>query len=241
MQKTWFASDLHLDANHPQITSDFITLLRSCDESVDALYLLGDIFELWIGDDDDTPLHREIITQLKETTSRGTPVYIMHGNRDFLIGDQFLKQTGCTLLPEEKRMELYGTPVLLMHGDTLCTNDHAYLRARKWAHRKWIQRIFLWLPLTLRKKLAAKARNASKQHTGQTASYIMDVTPEEVIRKINQHQVEKIIHGHTHRPVLLENRIVLPAWHDGGAVVEWREDGKIANLRVTEQLLYPRS
>lgn len=241
LKRTWFASDLHLDANHPEITSEFIALLRACDETTDALYLLGDIFEVWIGDDEDTPFHREVIAALKETTARGIPVYLMHGNRDFLLGKTFLQQTGCVLLPDETRISLYGAPVLLMHGDTLCTADKAYLRARKLTHCRFIQHLFLWLPLSLRTKIAARARAASLKHTRQTESHIMDVTPEEVTRQLTRHQVQKIIHGHTHRPALLDNRIVLSAWHHGGEIVEWRADGVIANLRVAELNSHSRS
>lgn len=233
LRKTWFISDLHLDPAHPEITSQFIKLLSTCEASVDAVYILGDFFEIWIGDDDDSSFHQEIIRQLKLVTQRGTKVYLMHGNRDFLIGSQFLTATGAALLPEEHKIDLYGTSVLLMHGDTLCTQDTAYLRARKFAHNEFIQTLFLWLPINFRKKIAARARATSEKHTSTTALAIMDVTQSEVEHVMQRHDVDYLIHGHTHRPDThqfnvdhhTKTRIVLPAWHDGGSVFEWREDG----------------
>jgi UDP-2,3-diacylglucosamine hydrolase len=233
LSRTWFISDLHLDPGHPEITSQFIKLLSSCDESVDALYILGDLFEIWIGDDDNSDFHQEITRQIKLITERGTKVYIMHGNRDFLIGSKFLAATGAELLTDEHKINLYGTPVLLMHGDTLCTQDIAYLRARKFAHNKIIQTLFLLLPISFRKKIAARARKASAEHTSNTALAIMDVTQSEVEQVMKKHEVDFLIHGHTHRPDThqfmtdqhTKTRIVLPAWHDGGSVFEWREDG----------------
>src|SRR5579872_2380985 len=121
-QKTLFISDLHLDSNQTAISTQFINLLENCDDSVDGLYILGDLFEAWIGDDDDTPFHREIMNALRNTTKKGIKIFFMHGNRDFLIGKKFLSATGCQLLKDEEQINLYGTPVLLMHGDTLCTN-----------------------------------------------------------------------------------------------------------------------
>jgi UDP-2,3-diacylglucosamine hydrolase len=232
LKRTWFISDLHLDAAHHEISSQFIKLMNSCDVSVDAVYILGDLFEVWIGDDDPSPFIEEMAAALIRVTCQGTPVYLMHGNRDFLIGRQFLAKTGCQMLGDEETISLYGTPVLLMHGDTLCTQDIAYLRARKLAHNKILQFLFLALPISFRLKLAAKARNASEKHTSTTEKYVMDVTQSEVERVMHKHQVNYLIHGHTHRPdthhFTAENqqktRIVLPAWHGGGSVFEWRED-----------------
>lgn len=233
LKRTWFISDLHLDAGQPEITSQFMTLLKKCDDSVDDLYILGDLFELWIGDDDDSPFHAEIIAGLKRVTERGTRIHIMHGNRDFLLGKQFMRQTGCNLLPEEIKINLYGSQILLMHGDKLCTADAAYQRARKFAFNPVLQKIFLMLPLSLRKKIAARARAASRKHTSSTEFSIMDTAQDEVENTMRLHQVTTLIHGHTHKPNIhtfvsndkKHTRIVLPAWHDGGSVLEWREDG----------------
>ena len=230
MRKTLFISDLHLDSSHPAITQQFLDLLLSCHEHVDALYILGDLFDTWIGDDDMTPLHRQIIQALRQTTDKGLPVYVAHGNRDFLIGKQFLRQTGCCLLAEEEKIMLYGTPVLLMHGDILCTRDIPYLRARKIAKNRFYQFLFLSLPLFIRKKIADRLRAKSMTYTQSTPEVIMDVTQTEVERVMTKHHVTYLIHGHTNRPgthsfVLngrSATRIVLGAWHDGVSVYSWK-------------------
>lgn len=245
VRKTWFVSDLHLDANHPEITSQFIELLDKCDESVDDLYILGDLFELWIGDDDSSPFITDLMKHMQRASQRGARIHFMHGNRDFLIGHRFLKQTHCHLLQEEEKIDLYGKPVLLMHGDTLCTEDTAYLRARGYAQKKWLQKLFLLLPLTIRKKIAARARKASEKHTSMTTLSIMDVTQHEVERMMKQHQVDTLIHGHTHRPhthsFLVDDqtytRIVLPAWHGGGSVLEWRANGEKEMIQLSSASL----
>ncbi len=241
--RTLFISDLHLDENHPNITAQFFQLLQDCDNSVDALYILGDLFEVWIGDDDNNPFHQQVIAALRAATRKGLPIYFMHGNRDFLIGKKFLQATGCQCLPEETKILLYGTPVLLMHGDTLCTRDIAYLRWRKIARNPLLQKILfsLW-PLSLRKKLADKMRARSMQHTKNTNLAQMDVTQEAVIQVMQKYQVDILIHGHTHRPgffsLLLENknatRIVLGAWHEGGNMLRWDDRGERKLLLMTD-------
>lgn len=233
-RKTLFVSDLHLEENQPTITSEFLQLLENCDSSVDALYILGDLFEVWIGDDNKTPFHQKIIGALKAATQKGLPIYFMHGNRDFLIGKQFLHETGCELLPDEKKIILYGTPVLLMHGDTLCTHDVAYLKARKKGRNRFLQFLFLLLPLKKRQAIADKMRAKSSLHKQAMAMEIMDVTPHEVERVMQKHQVNVLIHGHTHRPAIHQffihdaaaTRIVLAAWHHHGNVLIWDETGK---------------
>lgn len=232
LKKTWFISDLHLDASEPGITSQFIALLDACDASVDNVYILGDLFEAWIGDDDTTPPRAEIIQHLKVATQRGVKIHFMRGNRDFLVGEKFQRETGCQLLQDEVKINLYGTPVLIMHGDTLCTQDASYNRARKFLRNRILQKIFLMLPFSMRSKIAAGARDASKKHTSMAAEEIMDVTQNEVERVMDAHQVNHLIHGHTHRPAIHHfikqqdmTRIVLPAWHHGGSVLSWSEDG----------------
>lgn len=234
MQKTLFISDLHLEENQPKITQQFLALLASCDASVDALYILGDLFEVWIGDDDDTPFHRSITEALHAATQRGLPIYLLYGNRDFLIGKKFLRDTGCQLLSDEEKIMLYHTPVLLMHGDTLCTRDVAYLKARKKARNVFLQTLFLLLPLTIRKKIADKMRAKSLQYTQSTPLEVMDVTQEEVERVMKAHETHFLIHGHTHRPDFHEftlphgqaTRIVLGAWHERGNMLVWEASGK---------------
>lgn len=215
------------------MTRQFFDLLDRCGDPVDALYILGDLFEMWIGDDDDTPFHRDVIQALRHTTDRGVKIYFMYGNRDFLIGKKFLTATGCVLLPDEYRIQLYGTPVLLMHGDTLCTRDLAYLKARQRAQNPVWQTLFLWLPLWLRRKIASHFRMRSERYTKSTATEIMDVTQEEVERVMKKHSVNQLIHGHTHRPArhdfIFDNqsatRYVLAPWHECGSVLISSDQG----------------
>lgn len=233
LRKTLFISDLHLEESRPEITEQFINLLQACDHTVDGLYILGDLFEVWFGDDDDADLSKKIIQELKATTQKGVPIYFMRGNRDFLVGKHFIRETGCHLLPDEKTISLYGTPVLLMHGDTLCTNDIAYMKARKFGRNPLVTFIVSHLPFSTRKRIGQKMRAKSMKHTSMAASEIMDVTPHEVIRVMQKHYVKQLIHGHTHKPdfhhFTIENtsalRIVLPAWHDKGRVLIWDENG----------------
>jgi UDP-2,3-diacylglucosamine hydrolase len=232
--KTFFISDLHLEENRPDSTQQFLQLLKNCHASVDALYILGDLFEAWIGDDDDTPFHRSIIEALHSATQKGLAIYFLHGNRDFLIGKKFLKDTGCKLLAEEEKIILYNTPVLLMHGDTLCTRDVAYLKWRKKSRNPILHTLLfsIW-PLALRKRFAQKMREKSAQHTQHAALEIMDVTQEEVERVMQKHQVHFLIHGHTHQPGMhsftranaTATRIVLGAWHDRANMLVWDASG----------------
>lgn len=234
MQKTLFISDIHLEEQTPAITADFLSVLQSCDEHVDALYILGDLFEAWIGDDHDTAFNRSIIDALHATSARGIKIYLMRGNRDFLIGKRFLRQAGCELLPDEKKIILYGTPVLLMHGDTLCTLDLQYLKARKRYTNPIIKKLFSWLPLSYRLRFAENLREKSKSYTKITNMEIMDVTQDAVENVMQKHGVQTLIHGHTHKPAVHEfklngaeaERIVLPAWHNGGKVLAWYENGE---------------
>ena len=238
-KKTLFISDLHLEENRPDITAIFLKLLKNCDSGVDRLYILGDLFETWIGDDDDAPFHRSIIQALHAATANGLAIYLMVGNRDFLIGKKFLAETGCLLLPDETKIDLYGTPVLLMHGDTLCTQDVAYLKWRRITTNPLVRAFFLFLPLSIRRNIAAKARTKSAAHTHSANLEIMDVTQAEVERVMQVHNVKVLIHGHTHRPAFYEfmldghpaTRIVLDAWHEHGSVLIWNDDG-------TKKLVY---
>jgi UDP-2,3-diacylglucosamine hydrolase len=217
------------------LTQLFLQFLQGQNlEQIDAIYILGDLFESWIGDEE-IAAHPETIRALSAITQNGPPIYYLHGNRDFLLGEQFFTITGCQLLPEEAKIELYGTPVLLLHGDTLCTRDVAYLKARKYLRNTWLQGLFLLLPLALRKKIARGIRNKSERYTAATASEIMDVTPQQVKIIMWQHHVFHLIHGHTHRPgrhpVSLDDqlgsRTVLGAWEDRrGSVLVWYASGE---------------
>ena len=154
VKKTLFISDLHLSAEQPAMAELFIQSLTSAGNEVDAIYILGDLFETWIGDDDFSIFNQQIKKALFSVTQRGIPVYILHGNRDFLLGKRFLSETGCHLLPDESIVTVYDTPVLLMHGDTLCTRDITYLKSRRLMRNRLIQFLFLCLPLSWRQKLA---------------------------------------------------------------------------------------
>lgn len=232
MAKTLFISDLHLSEENPSIVEKFLTFIHDCDTSVRAIYILGDLFEAWIGDDDISDFHSSIIQALKMTTQRGIPIYFQHGNRDFLINKQFSLLTGCQILAEEERIDLYGTPVLLMHGDTLCTNDHSYLRLRRVVRNKIVQKLFLLLPLKKRRTIAQRMRAKSTNYNQMKSQEIMDVTPNKVAEVLQHHQVQFLIHGHTHKPAFhaINNhtamRIVLGAWHERGNVLIWDDQGK---------------
>lgn len=222
-----FISDLHLEENRPPITKIFLHFLLNQQQEKSTLYILGDFFETWIGDDDASPFHDDIIQALKNAVQHGLSIYIMHGNRDFLLGKKFFRQTGCILLPDEYVVTINGTPTLLMHGDTLCTQDKKYLAFRKKARHWFFQKLFLLKSLKKRKAIAEYYRAASKQHTSTTPDYIMDVTQSEVENKMQQHGVQHVIHGHTHRPFehhftlnnLPATRTVLAAWHEHGSVL----------------------
>lgn len=240
LRRTLFISDLHLAENYPAITEEFLQLLAHCPSSTDALYILGDLFDTWIGDDEDSLFHQRIISALKSATQKGLAIYFIHGNRDFLIGEKFLTQTGVKCLAEEERIILYDTPILLMHGDTLCTRDTVYLVWRKFARNALLQKIFLWFPLRFRRLFTNKLRLKSHAHMQSMTPEIMDVTQAAVEQKLQKHAVYTLIHGHTHRPAQHEfdihgmkaTRIVLAAWHDYGSVLTWDETGRKKVMRI---------
>ncbi len=233
-RRTLFVSDLHLEENTPRILEDFLKVLTGCDKNVDALYILGDLFEVWVGDDEQSAFHQNVIDALHRASSNGLTIYFLPGNRDFLIGKKFLRQTGCKLLADESKIFLYGTPTLLMHGDTLCTADVAYLKSRKILRHPLIKKVFLLLPLALRQFFARKVRAASMRHISNTAPKIMDVSPDAVLATMQKYEVQLLIHGHTHRPAvhplllgsLALKRIVLGAWHERASVLSCDESGE---------------
>lgn len=230
---TLFIADLHLQTEEPAITAGFLRFLRGEALSADALYILGDLFEAWIGDDDPNPLHREMAAAIKALVESGVPCFFIHGNRDFLIGKGFARESGMTLLPEEKVLDLYGRKVLIMHGDTLCTDDTGYQAFRTKVHTPWIQTLFLALPLFIRNRIAAKMRAGSKAANSSKSMTIMDVNPQAVIDVMEKHRVQWLIHGHTHRPDVHSltangepaHRVVLGAWHTEGSMVKVTPDG----------------
>lgn len=228
-----FISDLHLDESHPAITQIFLDFLNQHAQQASALYILGDLFEAWIGDDDLSAFNQSIIDALKKATSRGLPIYLTHGNRDFLLGKKFLRLTGCQLLPDEYVVNIYGTPTLLMHGDTLCTLDIKYLKFRARMRNWFVQKYFLFKSLKKRRAIAAEYRKGSQSHVATLSNNIMDVTQHEVERVMQTHHVQHLIHGHTHRQAVHEflihgkraTRTVLGAWHEDGNALVCRENG----------------
>jgi UDP-2,3-diacylglucosamine hydrolase len=229
---TLFIADLHLCTEEPAITAGFLRFLAGEARTADALYILGDLFEAWIGDDDPTPLHHEIAVAIKSLADSGVPCFFIHGNRDFLLGKRFARESGMTLLPEEKVFDLYGRKVLIMHGDTLCTDDAGYQAFRAKVHQPWLQTLFLALPLFVRQRIAAKMRANSKAANSSKSLEIMDVNPQAVVTEMEKHQVQWLIHGHTHRPAVHELtanrqpafRVVLGAWHSEGSMVKVTPD-----------------
>ncbi|AGB79247.1 UDP-2,3-diacylglucosamine hydrolase [Enterobacteriaceae bacterium strain FGI 57] len=228
---TLFIADLHLQTEEPAITAGFLRFLAGEARRADALYILGDLFEAWIGDDDPNPLHQQIAYAIKALVDSGVPCYFIHGNRDFLLGKRFARESGMTLLPEEQRLELYGRPLLILHGDTLCIDDAGYQAFRAKVHTPWIQKVFLALPLFIRQKIAARMRADSKAANSHKSMEIMDVNPQAVVDVMEKYHVQWLIHGHTHRPdvhTLTANgepayRVVLGAWHTEGSMVKVSE------------------
>ena len=217
-------SDLHLEQERPDISRAFLHFLKHRASEAEALYILGDFFEVWIGDDAISPFQHSIAQALRQLSDSGTRIYLMHGNRDFMIGQAFCREAGCSLLRDPSLVELAGEKVLLMHGDSLCTQDEAYMRLRRWLRNPLALFILRNLPLATRRKLARKLRKESRAQTRLKASDIVDVTPTEVPRIMAAHGVRTLIHGHTHRPAVHQlevagqpaRRIVLGDWDSQG-------------------------
>jgi UDP-2,3-diacylglucosamine hydrolase len=246
---TLFISDLHLQPSQPQSLSQQV-LLRAClswlsdtARNAEALYILGDLFEAWVGDDDDAPWLDELSGALRELSERGTQLYFMHGNRDFLLGAAFAQRCGMTLLPESTVIDLYGRKALLLHGDTLCTEDREYLAFREQVRNPLWQQVVLSKSLAERRVLASALRNESKMAGSAKEMAIMDVTGDEVERVLREAGIDLLIHGHTHRPARhsvsvsdklgvsgkTAERIVLGDWSSehGGWYIRAESDGSI--------------
>lgn len=230
---TLFISDLHLDPARPDVAQAFLHFMENEAPQAKALYILGDFFEAWIGDDIQLPFVDSIKQSLRTLTDTGIPVYLMHGNRDFLIGEQFCTETGCQLLEDPTLIELYGRKVLLMHGDTLCTRDVDYLAFRQMVRNPDWQIDFLSKSLPERLAIAENARAVSKEKTSELQYEIMDVTPAEVEKVMSEQNVQLLIHGHTHRPAVHQleinsksaERVVLGDWHTAGWLIRFSEAG----------------
>jgi UDP-2,3-diacylglucosamine hydrolase len=226
-------SDLHLEEQRPDISRAFLQFLQQRATACEALYILGDFFEVWVGDDDMSPFQHSIADALRALSDSGIRIYLMHGNRDFMLGQAFCQQAGCTLLSDPCVVNLQGEKVLLMHGDSLCTSDIAYMRLRKVLRNPVSLWLLQHLSLSKRRQLGRKLRNESKVKTRQKSMTITDVTATEVPRIMAKYGVHRLIHGHTHRPATHQlevagqaaQRIVLGDWDQQGWALQVDENG----------------
>ena len=230
---TLFISDLHIDASRPRIIEQFLGFLHGEARSAEALYILGDLFESWIGDDAPDAAQSAAIAGLRTLTSSGVACFVMHGNRDFLLSSRFCEMTGAELLPDPLIVTLYGEAVLVMHGDALCTDDRAYQRLRATVRDADWQRQFLALSVEARRALAGAARAGSQAHTAAMEYAITDVNADSVAMALRAAATSTLLHGHTHRPAIHAlqvdgrpcTRIVLGDWYDQGSVLRWDHEG----------------
>lgn len=228
-----FISDLHLDEAAPEITRQCLAFLRGEARQAHALYVLGDLFEAYLGDDERPAWRQPVVDAFRDLAAQGTAVHFLHGNRDFLIGAGFAALAGGTLLPDPLELQLHGTRVLVTHGDALCVDDTPYQTLRGVVRDERWQRAALALPLATRQAVAAAARAGSREHTAQQGQMLMDVNPAAVERVLRDSGCEVLLHGHTHRPGIHAltidgracRRIVLGDWYTQGSVLRWDVHG----------------
>jgi len=219
--RTYFVADLHLTDERPAATGRFFRFLQDEVTGADALYILGDLFEAWIGDDHGEQVAGDTANRLAALGEAGTRVYFMHGNRDFMLAERYAARSGMTLIADPARIDLYGVPTLLMHGDTLCTDDTAYQDFRRRVRHPLTRALLRRLPRALRQRMARQARAGSEAAKAHKAAEIMDVNADEVVRVLREYQVCRLIHGHTHRPAQHKltvddracERWVVPDWY----------------------------
>lgn len=230
---TLFISDLHLQADRPEIGDQLIDFLKTEAIAADALFILGDLFESWIGDDDRNEYHESIQSALGSVVKTGTPVFFMHGNRDFMIGTKFSHQTGVQLLPDPFVLDMYGKDVLLSHGDAYCTDDVEYQAVRTMTRNPEWQAMMLQKSVAERRAFVAQARIDSEAHGQSISEEISDVNVAAIEEAMEKHNVRLMVHGHTHRPKVhaqtvngrTAKRIVLGDWHEHGSVLRWNQRG----------------
>ena len=232
-------SDLHLMPNNPKTTKLFVDFCHQIAVNAERLYILGDFFEYWVGDDDHSPFIQNIIDTLRWLSEAGTQLYFLHGNRDFLIGPEFCEKTHMQLIQDPSVINFYGHDILLTHGDYLCTEDKSHLRFRKISGKKWLQKIFLSLPIKARRKIAGQVRNKSKGNDYNFKQNLGDVDETAVMETFDKYGVTRMIHGHTHKmarhiyykddATALE-RIVLGDWHNTGNYLAITEMGGCQQL-----------
>lgn len=217
---TLFISDLHLDPARPELIELACQFLQQQTQDISALYILGDVFNTWLGDDLVPDEYQPFITELQQLKQRGVNTYLMVGNRDFMVGKAFAEHAGSQLLTDPSLIELNGVRTLVMHGDSLCTDDVSYQRYRRWVRNPLLQWCFLSLPLRFRQRISDKIKQKSRQQKQSKTAMIMDVNQQEVLRVMQQYEVSLLIHGHTHRPAIHQldsgnaHRVVLGDWGD---------------------------
>jgi UDP-2,3-diacylglucosamine hydrolase len=231
---TLFISDLHLCAERPHISRQFFDFIGGIARDAEALFILGDLFEYWIGDDDaDDTLASSVSDALRRLSADGVRVHLMHGNRDLLIGRWFAERCGASLIPDPTPIDLYGTPTLLLHGDTLCTDDLDYQNFRAYAHDPDNQAKFLALPIAARREQMLELRGRSERSKEDKSDEIMDVSPRAVEMLLREHGYPRLIHGHTHRPARHVHvvdgrqceRWVLNDWYECGGYLRCGKEG----------------
>ncbi|HEU4616972.1 MAG TPA: UDP-2,3-diacylglucosamine diphosphatase [Gammaproteobacteria bacterium] len=233
-----FISDLHLDGARPETVERFLRFVDRRARGAESLYILGDLFEAWIGDDDTNDAMKPVIAALAELHKAHVPCAVMHGNRDFLLGRRFQCATGCRLLGDYETVDLAGEPLLVTHGDLLCTGDAEYMALRRTVRDPAWQKNFLAKPIAERRELAERLRKMSRAETAAKPEDIMDVSQAAVEETMRRFGVRRLLHGHTHRPGVHEfeldgskaTRIVLGAWHGGGHAAIW--DGRSFSLET---------
>jgi len=230
---TLFISDLHLESSKPEIGRQFLAFLEGEAGEADALYILGDLFESWVGDDDPNPHYAVMKSGLRRLVDTGVPVFFMHGNRDFMIGAEFAEETGVTILDDPEIIELHGEKVMLSHGDALCIDDKQYQQLRLMTRNPEWQAMMRAKSLTERLVFAENARRQSQEYNDSVGEDIMDVNQDAVVGTFRNRDIDVLLHGHTHRPAVHEidlkgrtgKRIVLGDWFEQGSVVRWDESG----------------
>jgi len=248
---TLFISDLHLDPSRPATARAFLSFLSNTANGADALYILGDFFEAWIGDDAGTAFSDTIITGLRTLSNSGTAIYLQHGNRDFLLGQRFCTEANCSLLPDPCVIDCYGRALLLMHGDSLCTDDTDYIELRKQLRAPQWQAQFLAQSIEQRQLIAQQLRAASSAANSNKSQDIMDVNGDAVAASFEQHGVDLLIHGHTHRPAIheyphhngLRKRVVLGDWDDYAWSLCYHDDHsyQLEHWAIPQQAIAPQT